>query len=92
MEKLLKCDMCGSKEIKIVDKSHNINKCKGCGYVFDNPRPTVDEIISFYAKGDKYDNWLSEEKGRDLLWQKRLKKFKGLCLNESMIFQGISYR
>lgn len=79
LEYLDECNLCKSKNILSIDNNHNIFKCCDCGYVFDNPRPTFDEITNFYSKEDKYDLWLMEEKGRNLLWQKRLKmvrKFK----------------
>lgn len=79
LEYLDKCNLCESKDIFPIDNNHNIFKCNHCGYIFDNPRPTFDEIINFYSREDKYDSWLKEEKGRDVLWQRRLrmiKKFK----------------
>jgi len=78
-EYLNKCNLCESKNIFPIDKNHNIFKCNHCGYIFDNPRPAFDEITNFYSREDKYDSWLKEEKGRDVLWQRRLrilKKFK----------------
>ncbi len=76
LEYLNKCNLCMSKETAPVDSQHNIFKCNHCGYIFDNPRPAFDEIIKFYSKGDKYDSWLKEEKGRDILWQRRLTMVK----------------
>lgn len=79
LEYLNTCNLCKSEDIVLVDTDHNISKCNHCGYIFDNPRPTFDELINFYSKEDKYDSWLKEEKGRDVLWQRRLrmvKKFK----------------
>jgi len=70
------CNLCGSEDIYSIDNDHNIFRCNHCGYIFDNPRPTFDEIMNFYSKEDKYDSWLREEKGRDILWQRRLKMVK----------------
>jgi ubiquinone/menaquinone biosynthesis C-methylase UbiE len=67
-----------SKDVAPADSAHNIFKCNRCGYIFDNPRPAFDEIINFYSGEDQYDSWLKEEKGRDILWQKRLKMVKNL--------------
>lgn len=79
LEYLNKCNLCKSKNIFPIDNNHNIFKCNHCEYIFDNPRPTFDEITNFYSREEKYDSWLKEEKGRDVLWQRRLrivKKFK----------------
>lgn len=79
IEYLNKCNLCKSKDIVSIDNDHNIFRCNHCGYIFDNPRPTFDEIKNFYSMEDQYDSWLKEEKGRDILWQRRLrmvKKFK----------------
>jgi transcription elongation factor Elf1 len=70
LEYLKECNLCKSSDIVSVDKDHNIFKCNLCGYIFDNPRPSFNEIINFYSREDKYDSWLKEEKGRDLLWQR----------------------
>ena len=67
-----------SKDVAPVDSAHNIFKCNRCGYIFDNPRPAFDEIINFYSGEDQYNSWLKEEKGRDILWQRRLKMVKNL--------------
>lgn len=79
LEHLNKCNLCESNNVCSIDNDHNIFKCNNCGYIFNNPRPTFDEIMNFYSREDKYDSWLQEEKGRDILWQRRLrilKKFK----------------
>jgi len=76
LEYLNKCNLCESEDISSVDNDHNIFKCHHCGYIFDNPRPTFDEVINFYSREDQYDVWLKEEKVRDALWQRRLKMVK----------------
>lgn len=76
LDKLNECKLCRSEEITPVDKEHNIFRCRRCGYVFDNPRPTADEIASFYSQPNRYDSWIKEERGRDILWQRRLKMVK----------------
>jgi SAM-dependent methyltransferase len=43
--------------------------------VFDSPRPSVAEVAAFYSRPAKYDSWLQEERGRDALWKRRLRKF-----------------
>jgi len=76
MEKLRACNLCESNELLLVDKNNNICQCKNCGFVFDNPRPTWEEIVSYYSRNDKYDSWLGELEERDLLWKRRLRLVK----------------
>ena len=78
LEYLRKCNLCGTKDILSIDNDHNIFRCHRCGYIFDNPRPTIDEIVSSYSREDQYDSWLEKEKSRDALWQRRLKMVKRL--------------
>lgn len=76
LEGLKICNVCQSNNIVCIDKSHNIYKCRNCGYIFDNPRPAPEEIAKFYSQFDKYDSWLAQEQARDLLYLRRLKKLK----------------
>ena len=76
LEYLRSCNLCNSNQIETIDADCNICKCLSDGYIFDNPRPTADEIISFYSKAMKYDSWLSEEQARDALWKRRLRKME----------------
>ena len=61
MENLTQCDLCGGSSLVVIEKNNNITKCKSCGYIFDNPRPTFDAIAEFYSKQDQYDFWLEHE-------------------------------
>jgi ubiquinone/menaquinone biosynthesis C-methylase UbiE len=73
MEYLHRCNLCSSEDIFALDKNHNIFQCNRCGYIFDNPRPTYDEIAKFYSADNKYDSWIKEEEARNMLWLRRLK-------------------
>lgn len=73
-ETLSHCLLCDSEGIEAVDVEYNICRCRACGYVFDNPRPTLGALVRFYSRPGKYDSWLKEEAGRDRLWKRRLKK------------------
>lgn len=75
-ETLSHCNLCQSNNLKIIDHDHNICICVSCGFIFDNPRPTIEELISFYSKPSKYDSWIAEENSRDKLWKRRLKKLE----------------
>jgi ubiquinone/menaquinone biosynthesis C-methylase UbiE len=74
MERLSSCLLCGGVRVQSVDAEYNICECQECGYVFDNPRPTLRAIINFYSKPRKYDSWLAVEKSREALWTRRLNK------------------
>lgn len=56
-------------------------RCAACDYVFDNPRPTPEEIADYYSRPSKYDQWLLAGAERKLLWQRRLRKMlrHGAC-------------
>lgn len=73
METLKSCLLCGSTDLENAVPENRIMKCRACGFVFDNPRPSLDELIQFYSKEDKYDDWLKTEKGRDRAWRRRLR-------------------
>ncbi|MBF0485157.1 MAG: methyltransferase domain-containing protein [Candidatus Omnitrophica bacterium] len=76
MNYLTACDLCGSDKVVSVDSRNNVCRCPSCGYIFHSPRPTSAEISGFYSRDDKYDSWLRQEHGRDILWQRRLKKIE----------------
>ncbi|MGZ7091164.1 MAG: methyltransferase domain-containing protein [Candidatus Angelobacter sp.] len=74
MEVMLSCNVCRSDRIQKVDSEFNFCRCDSCGYVFDSPRPSFAEVSAFYSQAGKYDSWLKEERARDFLWNRRLKK------------------
>lgn len=88
IETLDSCNLCNSYQIEMFDATCNICKCQSCGYIFDNPRPIVDELISFYSKPTKYDSWCSEEQARDSLWKRRLKKMEKTKKNGTLLDIG----
>ena len=73
-EIVLACNVCRCDHIQTVDPEFNFCRCESCGYVFDSPRPSFAEISKFYSQTEKYDPWLREERARDMLWKRRLKK------------------
>ncbi len=73
-ETLTRCNLCASREVREIDRSTDIWQCRECGYVFDNQRPTREEIVSYYSVPRKYDPWLDREAERDMLWARRLRK------------------
>lgn len=73
-ETLSHCLLCNSDRIQAADVDFNLYRCEACGYLFDNPRPTLEALVSFYSKAGKYDSWLVAEAPRERLWKRRLKK------------------
>ncbi len=73
-EILTECMVCASQVIEVIDPEAALSRCTSCGYVFDNPRPTLNALVEFYSVPTKYDAWLAEEEGRVKMWQRRLKK------------------
>lgn len=74
MEKLSACPLCSNNKICVVDDISKLAECLECGYVFDNPRPTPQEISEYYSRASQYDNWLAVRPERELLWRRRLNK------------------
>lgn len=87
METLIKCPLCASS-IEELDSKALLSKCAACGYIFDNPRPTKQEIIAYYSKPAKYDLWLGEEGARELLWKRRLKLLLATAKKGSLLDVG----
>jgi 2-polyprenyl-3-methyl-5-hydroxy-6-metoxy-1,4-benzoquinol methylase len=75
-ESLHQCYVCRSTALEVVDADCNIAQCRSCGYIFDNPRPTIEELINFYSRPNQYDSWLTELRPRERLWKRRLSKLK----------------
>lgn len=75
-ELLQQCNLCGSAMLDVLDADCNIAQCRSCGFVFDNPRPTLRALIDFYSKPGKYDSWLVELEPRERLWRRRLRKIR----------------
>lgn len=73
LEMVADCCLCRSQEIQIVDKDCHLCRCSACGYIFDSPRPNLQEIVAFYSRAEKYDSWLHDSAARDALWKRRLK-------------------
>ena len=82
------CGVCNGSLLEIVDEDCNVQRCRTCGYVFDNPRPVLEELIAFYSRPTQYDSWLSELGTRDRLWRRRLRKLKKTKKHGSLLDVG----
>ena len=71
-EVLQRCNVCDGNALYVVDPDCNITQCCACGYIFDSPRPTLEELIGFYSRPGQYDSWLAELEPRQRLWKRRL--------------------
>lgn len=83
-----KCHLCGSEHIKIWDKDNKIFYCEDCDFVFDNPRPSFEDISRFYSRPMKYDSWISNILQREVLWKRRLAKVKKNVASGSLLDIG----
>lgn len=70
------------------DVESHIMRCGACGYVFDNPRPTLEDISAYYSHAAKYDGWLVALDERDELWRRRLKKLLRHCKGGALLDVG----
>jgi len=87
-EVLHQCNLCDSSNLAVLDPECHISQCRYCGYVFDNPRPTLQALIDFYSKPGKYDSWLEEIDARERLWQRRLRKIQSTRKPGSLLDVG----
>ena len=71
---VLCCNVCRSASIERLDPAFHLCRCFSCGYVFDSPRPSSEEVAALYSQAGKYHSWLEEEHARDVLWKRRLRK------------------
>lgn len=74
LESLSTCMLCEGHSLAVLDRECNIAQCQDCGYVFDNPRPALRELIRFYSRPSQYDLWLEQLKPRERMWNRRLQK------------------
>jgi 2-polyprenyl-3-methyl-5-hydroxy-6-metoxy-1,4-benzoquinol methylase len=90
-EVVLACSICRSDRIQKVDSDFNFCRCDSCGYVFDSPRPSFALISAFYSQAGKYDTWLDEERARDIMWKRRLKKLSRYRSRGRLLDIGTGY-
>jgi 2-polyprenyl-3-methyl-5-hydroxy-6-metoxy-1,4-benzoquinol methylase len=87
-ELLQQCNVCDSAMLEVIDAECNVVRCQSCGYIFDSPRPTLEELIHFYSRPTQYDSWLTELGVRDRLWKRRLRKLRSTRKPGSLLDVG----
>jgi 2-polyprenyl-3-methyl-5-hydroxy-6-metoxy-1,4-benzoquinol methylase len=85
------CNVCRNDRIQTVDSDFNFCRCDSCGYVFDSPRPSFAQISAFYSQAGKYDTWLNQERARDMMWKRRLKKLSRYSSKGRLLDIGTGY-
>ncbi len=88
LEIVQQCNVCGGAFLEVLDAESNITECSSCGYIFDNPRPTLEELIKFYSRPSQYDSWLGELKARDRAWNRRLRILRSTRQKGSLLDVG----
>src|ERR1700730_12000054 len=83
-----RCYVCDADMLETVDPACNIVQCAGCGFVFDNPRPTLEELVKFYSRPAQYDSWLEQLPIRQTMWERRLSKMQSTKKPGSLLDVG----
>src|SRR3984893_13934104 len=83
-----RCYVCDGNTLETVDPACNIAQCAACGYVFDNPRPTLEELVKFYSRPSQYDSWLEELPIRQKAWERRLGTMQSTKKSGSLLAVG----
>ncbi len=83
-----RCNVCAGTLLESVDPACNIARCVGCGYVFDNPRPTLEELVKFYSRPSQYGSWLQELPSRQSIWERRLSEMQSTKKSGSLLDVG----
>lgn len=71
-ESIASCPICSRDTFRSIDPEYNLCACE-CGFVFDNPRPTLESIGKFYSAKGKYQSWIDIEAPYERLWKRRLR-------------------
>ena len=87
-ELLQQCNVCHATTFDVVDADCNVVRCRVCEYIFDNPRPTTDELVGFSSRPAQYDSWLAQLDVRHRLWNRRLNKLKSTKKPGSLLDVG----
>src|SRR5262249_51235137 len=87
-ETLTRCPLCDGRTLTCIDEVAALQSCAQCRYVFNNPRPSPDEIAEYYSRPAKYNSWIASEDERDGLWRRRLDKMSAHAVPGSLLDVG----
>ena len=83
---LTECKLCGSKKLAWGLTHPWLHKCMDCGYIFDNPQPSAEDIEVYYSRPVQYDSWMQELPQREKMWLRRLNKMEHAGFYTGSIF------
>jgi 2-polyprenyl-3-methyl-5-hydroxy-6-metoxy-1,4-benzoquinol methylase len=87
-ERLEACRVCQAADLEVIDAGSDIARCRTCGYIFNNPRPSYEELVKFYSRPAQYDSWLRELPQRQIIWTRRLSKLRSTRKPGSLLDVG----
>jgi SAM-dependent methyltransferase len=85
---MLKLTRCPGCESSTIEQDSFLARCSDCKLVFDNPRPSPQEISEYYSQTGKYDHWLNNLSARQRMWTRRLRKLLPLSRRGSLLDVG----
>jgi SAM-dependent methyltransferase len=71
METLSACPVCSAANAALESERLALWRCRGCGVLFNNPRPTAEFIQRNYNEGDYYARFKPDPVWEEM-WQRRL--------------------
>jgi 2-polyprenyl-3-methyl-5-hydroxy-6-metoxy-1,4-benzoquinol methylase len=86
-----KCILCESPGILWFDRALNLSQCSDCGLIFDNPRPSIDEIAAFYSRRGSYNRKLATEEQHDALSRTQVRRVRRFCSQGDLLDIGAGF-
>ena len=72
LERISECILCAVRDLTRVRGIGHLARCRSCGHLMLDPRPTQAAIAASYDRGDGvHGSWREEEAGRRQMWRKR---------------------
>ncbi|HAX62314.1 MAG TPA: hypothetical protein DCX95_07170 [Elusimicrobia bacterium] len=96
------CNLCGSNDLKLlfVKSSVNLMKCRECGLVFIDPRPTLADLKKYYTENyyfatdsvtGGYDNYLADKENLLKTFTKRISFIENYIKPGKMLDVGCAF-
>jgi SAM-dependent methyltransferase len=85
---LVSVTQCPGCEGRAIHQDSFLAHCSDCQLVFDNPRPSPQEISDYYSRNGKYDHWLNNLAARERMWDRRLRKLLRFAREGSLLDVG----